>query len=153
MTEELHQAKSAHSIDFKPTPKPITPTASNSVWQKAVASLVVLIIAVSAIVVLALSQRLVNAQDKFATQQTAIVNQLITKIDDLQALNEKQLKTLKESQAKELKIFKTLQEQKLQELQDAQTALLESFKDNRNEQLKLLREQMKHLPGAPKQDD
>jgi uncharacterized protein HemX len=146
------------SIDFTPTINPTpttnpTPSNPNNLWQKVVAFLVVLIIAVSAIVVIFLSQRLINAQDKFAAKQTAIINQLITKIDDLQTLNEKQLETLKESQAKELDAFKQLQSQKLTEVQSAQTKLLETFKKNRDEQLKLLRDQMKNLPGAPKQKD
>jgi uncharacterized protein HemX len=142
---------SPSSIDFTPTSTP--PKNPNTLWQKVVAFLVVLIIAVSAIVVIFLSQRLINAQDKFAAEQTAIVNQLITKIDDLQTLNEKQLETLKDSQAKELAAFRQLQEQKLEEVQSTQTKLLETFKKNRDEQLKLLREQMKNLPGAPKQQD
>jgi uncharacterized protein HemX len=141
-------------IDFKNSPALPTPASSNNtgLWQKAVAFLVVLIIAISAIVVIFLSQRLVDAQDKFATEQTAIVNQLITKIDSLQDLNAQQLSTLKESQARELKRFKQLQDQKLEELEASQTSLLESFKDNRDEQLDRLRDQMKSLPGAPRKD-
>jgi uncharacterized protein HemX len=144
-------------IDFKHSPASPTPASTNSIntnglWQKAVAFLVMLIIAISAIVVIFLSQRLVDAQEKFATQQTAIVNQLITKIDSLQNLNAQQLSTLKESQARELKRFKQLQDQKLEELEASQTTLLESFKDNRDQQLDRLRDQMKSLPGAPRQD-
>jgi uncharacterized protein HemX len=141
-------------IDFKNSPASAAPSSTNNpgLWQKAVAFLVVLIIAISAIVVIFLSQRLVDAQEKFATQQTSIVNQLITKIDGLQDLNAQQLSTLKESQARELKRFKQLQDEKLEELEASQTTLLESFKDNRDEQLDRLRDQMNSLPGAPRKD-
>jgi hypothetical protein len=139
-------------IDFQMTPTP-APAAGNPLWQKVVAGLVAVIIAVSAIAVFLLAQRLINAQEKFAAEQTAIVNQLITKIDDLQSLSEGQLQTLKENQHKELEAFKQLQSAKLQELQNGQTKLLEDLKKNRDAQLKLLREQVKHLPGAPKADE
>ncbi|MFM2432253.1 MAG: hypothetical protein RLZZ511_3467 [Cyanobacteriota bacterium] len=140
-------------IDFQVTPAHLPASPVNPLWQKIVAGLVAVIIAVSAIAVFLLAQRLINAQEKFAAQQTAIVNQLITKIDDLQSLSEGQLQTLKENQHKELEAFKQLQETKLQELQNGQTKLLEDLKKNRDAQLKLLKEQVKHLPGAPKPDD
>jgi hypothetical protein len=154
MPEEQSTQPTNHAIDFarnQPTPPP-KPTG-NPLWQKAIIILVVIIIAVSGIAVFLLAQRLINAQDKFATEQTAIVNQLITKIDDLQSLSEGQLKTLKDSQHKELEAFKQLQSAKLEDLQSAQNALLEDLKQNRDTQLKLLKEQVKHLPGAPKPDD
>jgi hypothetical protein len=154
MPEEQSTQPTNHAIDFarnqnSPTPKPIV----NPLWQKAIAILVVIIIAVSGIAVFLLAQRLIDAQNKFATEQTAIVNQLITKIDDLQSLSEGQLKTLQDSQHKELEAFKQLQEAKLQDLQSAQNALLADLKKNRDTQLKSLKEQVKHLPGAPKADD
>jgi uncharacterized protein HemX len=154
MSEEQSTQPKNTAIDFarnqhSPTPKP----SGSPFWQKAIAILVVIIIAVSGIAVFLLAQRLIDAQDRFAREQTAIVNQLITKIDDLQSLSEGQLKTLKESQHKELESFKQLQEAKLQDLQSAQNALLEDLKKNRDTQLKSLKEQVKHLPGAPKPDD
>jgi uncharacterized protein HemX len=154
MPDNQSTQPSNNAIDFarnsaSPAPKSI----GNPLWQKAIAILVVIIIAVSGIAVFLLAQRLIDAQDKFATEQTAIVNQLITKIDDLQTLSEGQLKTLQDSQHKELEAFKQLQEAKLQDLQATQTKLLEDLKKNRDTQLKLLKEQVKHLPGAPKADD
>jgi uncharacterized protein HemX len=154
MPEEQSTQPNNTAIDFarnqnSPTPKP----SGSPFWQKAIAILVVIIIAVSGIAVFLLAQRLIDAQDRFAREQTAIVNQLISKIDDLQSLSEGQLKTLQESQHKELETFKQLQEAKLQDLQSAQNALLEDLKKNRDTQLKLLKEQVKHLPGAPKPDD
>jgi uncharacterized protein HemX len=142
------------AIDFARNQNTPTPQPSGSpFWQKAIAILVVIIIAVSGIAVFLLAQRLIDAQDRFAREQTAIVNQLITKIDDLQSLSEGQLKTLQDSQHKELEAFKQLQEAKLEDLQSAQNALLKDLKQNRDTQLKLLKEQVKHLPGAPKPDD
>jgi hypothetical protein len=154
MPDDQLNPPSNTAIDFarnqaSPTPKP----PSNPFWHKAIAILVVIIITVSGIAVFLLAQRLIDAQDKFATEQTAIVNQLITKIDDLQSLSEGQLKTLQDSQHKELEAFKQLQSAKLEDLQSAQNALLKDLKQNRDTQLKLLKEQVKHLPGAPKADD
>ncbi len=153
MSEQQSTQPTNTAIDFarnqaSPTPKP----TGNPLWQKAIAILVVIIIAVSGIAVFLLAQRLIDAQDKFATEQTAIVNQLIAKIDDLQSLSEGQLKTLQDSQHKELEAFKQLQSAKLEDLQSAQNALLKDLKQNRDTQLKLLKEQVKHLPGAPKAD-
>jgi biopolymer transport protein ExbB/TolQ len=155
MPKEQPTQPSKTAIDFARNQSPPNPQPSSSpfLWQKAIAVLVVIIIAVSGIAVFLLAQRLIDAQDRFARAQTAIVNQLITKIDDLQSLSEGQLKTLKDSQHKELEAFKKLQEAKLQDLQSAQNALLEDLKKNRDTQLKLLKEQVKHLPGAPKPDD
>jgi uncharacterized protein HemX len=162
MPEEQPTQPTNNTIDFarnqnSPTPKPMVSdrpeVIGNPLWQKAIAILVVIIIAVSGIAVFLLAQRLIDAQNKFATEQTAIVNQLITKIDDLQSLSEGQLKTLKESQHKELEAFKQLQSAKLEDLQSAQNALLEDLKQNRDTQLKSLKEQVKHLPGAPKPDN
>ncbi len=142
------------TIDFARNQNTSNPKPSGSpFWQKAIVVLVVIIIVVSGIAVFLLAQRLIDAQDRFAREQTAIVNQLISKIDDLQSLSEGQLKTLKDSQHKELEAFKQLQEAKLQDLQATQTKLLEDLKKNRDTQLKLLKEQVKHLPGAPKPDD
>jgi uncharacterized protein HemX len=154
MPDNQSTQPSTNAIDFARNPSsPNPPPNGNPLWQKAIAILVVIIIAVSGIAVFLLAQRLINAQEQFATEQTAIVNQLITKIDDLQALSEGQLKTLQDSQHQELEAFKQLQEAKLQDLQATQTKLLEDLKKNRDTQLKLLKEQVKHLPGAPKPDD
>jgi uncharacterized protein HemX len=156
MPDDQSTQSSHNAIDFgrnQSSPPAQLGPISSPFWQKAIAFLVAIIIAVSGIAVFLLTQRLIDAQDKFATQQTTIVNQLITKIDDLQSLSEGQLKTLQDSQHKELEAFKQLQEAKLQDLQSAQNALLEDLKKNRDTQLKLLKEQVKHLPGAPKADD
>lgn len=153
--QSTNQQPTNNAIDFarSQTAAANSPPNGNPLWQKAIAILVVIIIAVSGIAVFLLTQRLIDAQAKFATEQTAIVNQLITKIEDLQTLSEGQLKTLKASQHKELEAFKQLQSAKLEDLQSAQNALLEDLKQNRDSQLKLLKEQVKHLPGAPKADE
>ncbi|MBE9032161.1 hypothetical protein IQ266_20695 [filamentous cyanobacterium LEGE 11480] len=146
----------SESIDFASNNQRSSAVSSqpaSQLWQKAVGFLVVVIIAVSAIAVFLLAQRLIDAQDKFAAEQTAIVNQLMTKIDDLQNLNEGQITKLKDSQHQELERFKQMQESKLTDLQAAQNDLLEDLKQSRDEQIKLLKEQVKNLPGAPKPAD